>query len=791
MWSTMWSLVVLLSGVFSTIAAVNGNTSFRAPVCGMACVDDNDCPDPSGLCTYCTDHICQKQNVKCGGPPNETDPNLKAYLMVGDSISIGIQPYLFPELSGYDAQHIHINGGPSSKGYACVDEWVGSPGVIPWDTITFNFGLHSLDNPPTSETESIGNYTKHLKYIGETLLNRSKHVVWVDTTPVPLNVTVGPKRGMRRHNRDVIRYNQAAQQVMSELGIPSCSAYDTIMKACGNTSGSPDFTYTSCVLQDVGGVHFRASGYTLLMQQMVQCITGHTAPPTPPPPSCDDVKRTLCPHEEGQGTACCKCVAAHRGDFDKAGCFNDSLPHPAVDFCHRWCQTTGTPGGDYLADDHSAPVGGSAMQRLENDTRTYVHEMLDVVLANASQHARPFHVNVTARVTGPPASHHPHLTVPAFFDTSGCGNRTGCWRFRFTPDVAGLWHYVTACADSDVGLDLRTGSFTVEDGGNALGALRLDPDHPGFMRYDSGAAFLPVGLEVDWLFALGLEPDTAAPALEDFVGGLADVGFNHVLMNVFANQSAWNQGLAPLTPPRVSPTHTTPWAGGAPLDYDTLDTRFFAHVDRTLTVLLQHNMTANLMLYVGNKAVQWPARNSPADDLYWRYCMARFGAFPNVVLDVSKEAGSYGVGEAYAVQRMQLMHAMNAHGRIVTAHGPGAFSGLCPSATTPSTAHARVGHHATALCDMFTIQKHYANWSSGGGSVAAPWYAFVREARTNHTATPMLVAEFLYEAGAVRGCAGSCCGGCHEGCKVCGRRARPAHLGSVVCVSPLVCHVPR
>eukprot|EP00041_Stephanoeca_diplocostata_P028853 m.835144 g.835144 ORF g.835144 m.835144 type:complete len:183 (+) comp23452_c0_seq20:1625-2173(+) len=143
------------------------------------------------------------------------------------------------------------------------------------------------------------------------------------------------------------------------------------------------------------------------------------------------------------------------------------------------------------------------------------------------------------------------------------------------------------------------------------------------MRYDSGAAFLPVGLEVDWLFALGLEPDTAAPALEDFVGGLADVGFNHVLMNVFANQSAWNQGLAPLTPPRVSPTHTTPWAGGAPLDYDTLDTRFFAHVDRTLTVLLQHNMTANLMLYVGNKAVQWPARNSPADDLYWRYCMAR------------------------------------------------------------------------------------------------------------------------------------------------------------------------
>lgn len=90
------------------------------------------------------------------------------------------------------------------------------------------------------------------------------------------------------------------------------------------------------------------------------------------------------------------------------------------------------------------------------------------------------------------------------------------------------------------------------------------------------------------LQALGLEPDTATPSLEDFVGGLAGAGFNHVLMNVFANQSTWNQDLTPLTPPRVSPTHTIPWGVDmeAGIDYTTLNTRFFAHVDRALTVLL-------------------------------------------------------------------------------------------------------------------------------------------------------------------------------------------------------------
>ena len=40
----------------------------------------------------------------------------------------------------------------------------------------------------------------------------------------------------------------------------------------------------------------------------------------------------------------------------------------------------------------------------------------------------------------------------------------------------------------------------------------------------------------------------------------------------------------------------------------------------------------------------------------------------------------------------------------------------------------------------------------------------VIKTRDANPTVPMVVAEFLYEAGPDRGYAGSCCGGCHQGC---------------------------
>lgn len=134
-------------------------------------------------------------------------------------------------LPDYEVIHISVNGGPASKGYQCIHQWLANR---TWDTITYNFGLHSLDNPPTSESETLSNYTREMKVIGAAIKANTHHAIWVDTTPVPLNVTVGPER----HNRDVLRFNHAANEVAEGLGIAHCSAYNTIMSNCTNTTGT-------------------------------------------------------------------------------------------------------------------------------------------------------------------------------------------------------------------------------------------------------------------------------------------------------------------------------------------------------------------------------------------------------------------------------------------------------------------------------------------------------------------------------------------------------------------------
>ena len=67
-------------------------------VCGKtACTDDNDCNDPTGSCTYCTNKVCNVQRRNCG-TPTPPPAGSKPYLMVGDSISIGTQGQLFASL---------------------------------------------------------------------------------------------------------------------------------------------------------------------------------------------------------------------------------------------------------------------------------------------------------------------------------------------------------------------------------------------------------------------------------------------------------------------------------------------------------------------------------------------------------------------------------------------------------------------------------------------------------------------------------------------------------------------
>ena len=85
------------------------------------------------------------------------------------------------------------------------------------------------------------------------------------------------------------------------------------------------------------------------------------------------------------------------------------------------------------------------------------------------------------------------------------------------------------------------------------------------MIYESGKQYTLVGIEADWLWAIGLLHGEAA--MQSVVDGLDALGVNHVLVQIYAHSTS-GQKLPPLQPPRVSPTPTTPWASA---DQRTLD----------------------------------------------------------------------------------------------------------------------------------------------------------------------------------------------------------------------------
>lgn len=333
------------------------------------------------------------------------------------------------------------------------------------------------------------------------------------------------------------------------------------------------------------------------------------------------------------------------------------------------------------------------------------------------------------------------MVLTAFFD----GGRT--WRWRLSPDVPGAWVWESHCP-GDSGLDGRSGTVMVSsDAGGRHGAVLVDPVHPQHFVYEDRAPYMLVGYEADWLWALGLEPAaagiaappaarTAHSGLEGFLDHIGSFGFNHVLVSAYANYSTWNAKLPPATPPRVSPTPHTPWLAGS--DWE-LDLRFFQNWDVVLRAMEARGLVAHIMVYVGNKGVVWPPRLGGADNAYWRYVLARYGAFSNVVWDVSKEAGSYGIGRAYVLDRLDLIGSMNAHGRLVTSHSGVEWSNECGDLP-----------HVT----MCSLQLHHPNHTGG------QWYTDMVRARSANAGRPILNAEFMYEAGAQRGCNGSAAHDC-------------------------------
>lgn len=239
----------------------------------------------------------------------------------------------------------------------------------------------------------------------------------------------------------------------------------------------------------------------------------------------------------------------------------------------------------------------------------------------------PFMVDFSAELIGP---ENRTLKVPGFFN----GNNT--WVIRFAPPSPGEWSYRTA--SSNPLLNGKTGSLEAVPNASPTvhGRLRVDPQRKHHFIYEDGSRYFLMGFECDWIWALDAD-DEGIPNIRRFLDLLAERGFNHIVTNIYAHDCGWSKGKS--SDWDYGPPSIYPWGGtNEQPDHSTMSVDFWKHYDRVVDYMFQKGIVAHIMLRVYNKMVRWPANGSPQDDLYYRYAVARYAAYPNLVWDFSKEA---------------------------------------------------------------------------------------------------------------------------------------------------------
>ena len=190
------------------------------------------------------------------------DPNLPRVLLIGDSISIGYTVAVRDLLKGKANVHRPLtNCGPTSKGVAEIDAWLGEK---KWDVIHFNWGLHDLKymgskgqnlaDPNAKDSHPqipIDQYKANMTKLVARLKQTGATLIWRSTTPVP-------EGAKGRVVGDSAKYNAVAASIMKENSI----AIDDM------------FTYSRKMegIQLPKNVHYSKEGSEQLAKKVVESI---------------------------------------------------------------------------------------------------------------------------------------------------------------------------------------------------------------------------------------------------------------------------------------------------------------------------------------------------------------------------------------------------------------------------------------------------------------------------------------------------------------------------------------
>ncbi|MEO6755511.1 MAG: DUF4038 domain-containing protein [Chthoniobacteraceae bacterium] len=241
--------------------------------------------------------------------------------------------------------------------------------------------------------------------------------------------------------------------------------------------------------------------------------------------------------------------------------------------------------------------------------------------------ANPFMVPFSATVKGPDGK---SFALPGFFDGAGT------WKIRVSPTAEGKWSLVTKSEVKE--LDGKTAEFTCvkSTNSNVHGVLCVDKAHPHHFIFEDGTRFFMQGYEYDWLWALDMDKP-GVPTVEATLDLIAKHGFNYVIINSYAHDTGWRKGKT--GPDDFGPSALYAWEGSnEQADHSRMNVAYWQHYDRVMAALAQRGIQAHMLIKVYNKQVKWPAHGSDEEKLFFRWLVARYAAYPNIIWDFAKEA---------------------------------------------------------------------------------------------------------------------------------------------------------
>lgn len=336
--------------------------------------------------------------------------------------------------------------------------------------------------------------------------------------------------------------------------------------------------------------------------------------------------------------------------------------------------------------------------------------VFELVFAASQEHASPMELNLTANFSGPGGVQ---------FEAQGFWDGGNIWRVRFTPPLAGVWHYRTVAADNgDFGLDAQTGAFTVQpaSGDNPLfvhgGFLRVSQNNR-HLTYSDGTPFFWMG--DTWWFC----PSRHCPIVGSYGG--SDGSMFKTLVDTRKKQGYTVAQMAFSGLTRDMP------ALFSPQQWRELEIRQWRRMDDYFVYANEQGIVP--FLGVGfHKSLDAPSLGDLK--LLWRYVVARYGAFAVGWL----VAGEYNLdNEPARVEKLmslgQFIKDIDPYKRAMSIH-PWTYRGDKRQAWDQS------------WYDFILLQCGHKDWAFKGGPPPATLYLDIYQ---RHPRKPLLEDECDYE----------------------------------------------